>query len=439
MYHMTMCDEVVMKLTSGIKMKKRKRPSNTRGHLDCVKNGFCSCDDPLILSEEDTRYAANVFINFFSPLENIADYMRTSKLDRMERGTLEDFFDEGPEKNFFNDYSMSPMDMDFELVPVDKKLNNEFNKPKAFEDHLDIVSSHNNMLSIPGRELKVVIKEKVTDTIVGFIRLGSPTINSKPRNEFLGEPLSGKHLERFNQSASMGFIIVPVQPFGYNYLGGKLLAAICCSHAMKEIFDNKYDSNLCLFETTSLYGTSKDSSQYDGMKPFLRFKGLTDSNFAPVLPDTKFREIYNWFKQKNAIYHGMDVGEELPLIWEKASSKKLKKMTRMFSIITTSAKKHGMTELLKEFKDCTTHAKNLTEQKRFYMSDYGFANVSDYILGKTNELEKKENYDRFSFDNAVKWWQNKATKRFESLKREDRLRTKLELWSKNPDEIDIIR
>ena len=73
------------------------------------------------------------------------------------------------------------------------------------------------------------------------------------------------------------------------------------------------------------------------------------------------------------------------------------------------------------------------------MSDYGFANVSDYILGKTNELEKKENYDRFSLDNVVKWWQNKATKRFEGLKREDRLRTKLELWSKNPDEIDIIR
>ena len=135
----------------------------------------------------------------------------------------------------------------------------------------------------------------------------------------------------------------------------------------------------------------------------------------------------------------MDVGEELPLIWEKASSKKLKKMTRMFSIITTSAKKHGMTELLKEFKDCIAHAKNLTEQKRFYMSDYGFANVSDYILGKTNELEKKENYDRFSLDNVIKWWQNKAVKRFESLKREDRLRTKLELWSKNPDEIDIIR
>lgn len=428
-----------MELTTGIKMEKRKRPSNTRGHPDCVKNDFCSCDNPLILSKEDTRYAASVFINFFSPLENIADYMRTSKLDRMEKGTLEDFFDEGPEKNFFNDYSMSPMDMDFEIVAVDKALNNEFNRPKAFEDHLDIVSSHNNMLSIPGRELKVIIKEKTTNTIVGFIRLGSPTINSKPRNEFLGQPLSGKHLTRFNKSAAMGFIIVPVQPFGYNYLGGKLLAAICCSHRMKEIFDNKYGSNLCLFETTSLYGTSKDSSQYDGMKPLLRFKGLTDSKFAPVLPDGKFREIYKWFKQKNAVYHGMDVGKELSLIWEKASSKKLKKMTRMFSIITTSAKKHGMTELLKEFKDCITHAKSLTEQKRFYMSDYGYSNVPEYILGKADELEKKENYERFSLDNVIKWWQNKAMKRFESLKRDERLRTKLELWSKNPDEIDIIR
>ena len=30
--------------------------------------------------------------------------------------------------------------------------------------------------------------------------------------------------------------------------------------------------NLCMFETTSLYGNSKSASQYDGMKPYLRYK-----------------------------------------------------------------------------------------------------------------------------------------------------------------------
>ena len=37
-------------------------------------------------------------------------------------------------------------------------------------------------------------------------------------------------LSIFNRHAAMGFVIVPSQPFGYNYLGGKLLALLCCSH-----------------------------------------------------------------------------------------------------------------------------------------------------------------------------------------------------------------
>ena len=64
-----------------------------------------------------------------------------------------------------------------------------------------------------------------------------------------------------------GFVIVPTQPFGFNYLGGKLLAALCCSHEVREKLNKKYDMNLVMFETTSLYGNSKSASQYDGMKP----------------------------------------------------------------------------------------------------------------------------------------------------------------------------
>ena len=106
--------------------------------------------------------------------------------------------------------------------------------------------------------------ETNTKKIVGFIRFGSPTINCKPRNDWLGKP---PELKRFNRHSIMGFIIVPTQPFGFNYLGGKLLALLCCSHEAREQLNSKYGSDICLFETTSLYGTTKSSSQYDGLKP----------------------------------------------------------------------------------------------------------------------------------------------------------------------------
>jgi len=99
------------------------------------------------------------------------------------------------------------------------------------------------MTSIPGRCLRLAILEKKTNKWCGFIRLGSPVINCKPRNEMLGQVFTQHEggAQRFNMCAAMGFVIVPSQPFGFNYLGGKLLAAICCSHQVRYLLNSKYD------------------------------------------------------------------------------------------------------------------------------------------------------------------------------------------------------
>ena len=248
---------------------------------------------------------------------------------------------------------------------------------------------------------------------------------------FLAKPLdtmSKEVMKRFNDSTIMGFIIVPTQPFGFNYLGGKLLAAICCSHLTKDTLDKKYGGPFCMFETTSLYGSTKSSSQYDGMKPFLRHKGETVSDFAPLINDDNFHRLKDWFESKN--------GE--PLIDPQASSRKLKTQTKMISIIKASLK--GVDDdAYNKFVQTYLDAKGLTEQKRAYMSDYGFDNVKEYMNMETNELRKKDNYDRYSFDGVVDWWRKKAVNRFENLKSDGRLRTKLETWNMNADDIDIIR
>ena len=72
------------------------------------------------------------------------------------------------------------------------------------------------------------------------------------------------------------------------------------------------------------------------------------------------------------------------------------------------------------------------------MSDFGFDNVKEYLNMETDELRKKDNYGRYSFQGVCDWWRNKASKRFESLKADGRLRTELETWN-CADDIDIIR
>jgi hypothetical protein len=374
----------------------------------------------MILNREDALYASNVFVDYFASFGRIDDYLRKVKLERMSNYPTS-LPGMGPQDDMFNDHTMHPNDMEFECREVSNEI---------FVNYLEIVTSHAVEVSVPGKAIKWVVYEKNTGQIAGFIRLGSPTINSKPRNMFLGKPLdtmSKEVMKRFNDSTIMGFIIVPTQPFGFNYLGGKLLAAICCSHLTKDTLDKKYGGPFCMFETTSLYGSTKSSSQYDGMKPFLRHKGETVSDFAPLINDDNFRRLKDWFESKN--------GE--PLIDPQASSRKLKTQTKMISIIKASLK--GVDDdAYYKFVQTYTDAKGLTEQKRAYMSDYGFDNVKEYMNMETDELRKKDNYDRYSFDGVVDWWRKKAVNRFETLKVDGRLRTELETWNMS-DDIDIIR
>ena len=373
------------------------------------------------LDKEDALYAANVFVDYFSSFGRIDDYLRKVKLERMSNYPTS-LPGMGPQDDMFSDFTMHPNDMEFECREVSNEI---------FVNYLEIVTSHAVEVSVPGKSIKWVVYEKNTNKIVGFIRLGSPTINSKPRNTFLGKPLdtySKEVMKRFNDSTIMGFIIVPTQPFGFNYLGGKLLAAICCSHLTKDTLDKKYGGPFCMFETTSLYGTTKSVSQYDGCKPFLRHRGETVSDFAPLINDDNYHRLKDWFESKN--------GE--PLVDPMASSRKLKTQQKMISIVKASLK--GVDDdAYAKFVQTYLDAKGLTEQKRAYMSDYGFDNVKEYMNMETDELRKKDNYDRYSFSGVVDWWKAKASKRFENLKADGRLRTVAEIWSVNADDIDIIR
>ena len=371
----------------------------------------------MIISNDDAVWAADEFIKYFSQMGNIEDYLRFVKKEVIKStSSLASLHDE-----FFNE-DIHPQEMEFDI----KFIGNRFPQSIPQEHYVNLlraVSSHNNESNIPGRELRWMIYEKNTNKVLGFIRFGSPTINSKPRNIWLGQ---APNLSIFNRHAAMGFVIVPSQPFGYNYLGGKLLALLCCSHYARETLNEVFEKDIALFETTSLYGSTTDASQYDGLKPFMRYKGLTESKFLPLLHDEAFHRLHDRFTLLN---------NNTPLTDNKASSKKMKRQTKMISIIKNSLNDQ---EKLQHFNSVINTAFGLTQKKRFYISDYGYENVREVILGEQEQLRRGQNWDKFYLENIISWWKKKATKRYEKLKAEDRFRTKVELWT-DDDEIQIIR
>jgi hypothetical protein len=371
----------------------------------------------MIVSEDDAVWAADEFIKYFSQMGNIEDYLRFVKKEVIKNtNTLAPLQDE-----FFNE-DIHPEDMDFDIKFVGDRFQQSLPQ-EHYNNLLKAVSSHNNESNIPGRELRWMVFEKNTRKVLGFIRFGSPLINSKPRNLWLGKQ---PDLRIFNRHAAMGFVIVPSQPFGYNYLGGKLLALLCCSHHARETLNEVFEKDIALFETTSLYGSTTDASQYDGLKPFMRYKGLTESKFLPLLHDDAFHKLHNRFTYLN---------NNTPLTDNKASSKKMKRQTKMISIIRNSLQDQ---EKLVEFNQVINTAFALTQKKRFYISDYGYENVREVILGEQDKLRPGQNWDKFYQENIISWWKKKATKRYKKLKEEGRFRTKVELWT-DDDDIQIIR
>ena len=369
----------------------------------------------MILEKEDALYCAKSFHDYFSDFGSTEQYMRDEKLKSVAQIPTGLF---PPEDDLFSDFTMSPKDMDIEVCEIDGT---------NWETLLAITSSHVNKAPV-GRNIQLAVREKNSGKILGFIRLGSPVIYMKPRNELLGQVWIQQEdtAKRFNQSTIMGFVIVPSQPFGFNYLGGKLLSAICTSHEVREICNKKYGMNLCLFETTSLYGSTKTVSQYDGMKPYIRFRGLTESDIVPMMHGQRYNDLKDYVEDKVGDLLGGD---------ESTTSRKLRTFTKIIALTKASLKGTAEGEA---FNTTIENAKKLTEKKRYYTSDFGYNNTVDYMNCKTDTLIPGPNYEKHNLANIVEWWRNKAINRYETLKTENRLRTELEIWTSGKD-IQIIR
>lgn len=369
------------------------------------------------LTKEQALVCAKMFSDYFDRFQNVEDYMRFQKLNSITQ-IPNSFSFMDPKDDLFSDFTIHPNDMEFKVVEIPNE---------DWDNYITMISSHSNMTNIPGRTIRLAVKETKTNKWVGFIRLASPMMNMKPRNDMLGGAFAANKdtAKSFNKCAIMGFVIVPAQPFGYNYLGGKLLAGICTSHEVRNIVNKKYNMNLCLFETTSLYGSSKTVSQYDGMKPFIRYKGLTESDFIPMMHGKPYDDLISYVENLIGVFVSPD-----------ASSRKLTMQTRIIAMVKIALK--GESEY-DSFVKTIENAKNLMEKKRYYISDYGFSNVEDVVMGRAKELiPNKENYDKFHLDNIIKWWKNKASNRFETLQKDAKIRTELEVWT-GDKEIDIIR
>jgi len=376
----------------------------------------------LRLTTEESLELTDKLMGFYDKLDTIQDYFLERKKEKIVKIDNDKYT-----KLMFDDYSIEPKDMNFVLEEVEGKL---FNPATQIITSLPLESQI-------GRQVMLGIKETTTNKYVGFIRLASPVLSIKPRNElFQGLKVTANEVNKYMIN---GAIIVPVQPFGYNYLGGKLLALICCSHEARQILKEKYGERIdtVFMETTSLYGDIKGVSQYDGLKPFMKYGSMTESDVFLFPNDNIYMELRDRLR---ALYGNPEWNGSL--VDPVPSTPKMREFNKIISILKNHLKEQDPVKY-QAFHDFTKSHMKAKTKKRYYYCTYGYDNVPQYIASDGQiPLVKRDNWDRYQLEHMIEWWKNKAQHRYEKLKEEGRLRNELEIYTLEKIEagnVDMVR
>ena len=157
----------------------------------------------------------------------------------------------------------SPQDpMDFEkLQPELIYTKDSPELPQLWNAIRTFASTMKNNNNI-GRNLNFIVRDKPTKKYLGVICISSDFLDLTPRDNYIGWDRVRKTQKMINHTA-IGSTIVPLQPLGYNYTGGKLLALMCLSDKVQETWKKEYGDTMVGVTTTSLYGSF---SQYQNLR-----------------------------------------------------------------------------------------------------------------------------------------------------------------------------
>jgi hypothetical protein len=151
-----------------------------------------------------------------------------------------------------------------------------------------------------GRNLFYTVVDQVTKKYLGVICISSDFLDLTPRDKEIGWSREVKTQQGMINHTAIGSTIVPLQPLGFNYMGGKLLALLCLSDTVQKDWKERYGDVLVGVTTTSLYGNTKSNglSQYDGLEHWKKM-GFSSGSVAFEPSRETSKMVFNWIKENH--------------------------------------------------------------------------------------------------------------------------------------------
>jgi len=261
----------------------------------------------------------------------------------------------------------------------------------------------------PGRNVKCYVKDKTSGKILGQICLGSDITSLGVRDQYIGWTKEDKFKKGKLNNTTIATTIVSTQPFGYNFLGGKLVAALATSPEVRAYWKKKYNNVLIGVGTTSLYGIH---SQYNGI-PHFKTLGESKGKISIKPDDSVYDPWHQWLKENQSEWYSKNITQE-----------------RERNGANMGYDRNGPVSGIKQ-KIIQAIYKELGIKSDTY--DHGFKrgvyfaqmyeNGNEFLCDKIEEkdLVLKEKFAKGN-DYTINWWKDKAIKRYEKLYEEGKIK-----------------
>ena len=314
--------------------------------------------------------------------------------------SYEDYLNLQPVLEYTDDSSiMSAKGIDGSDIQIDNKRSKEL--PEKWNTARTFISTMKNNSNI-GRNLNFFVKDAKSSKYLGVICISSDFLDLTPRDSVIGWPRELKTQGGMINHTAIGSTIVPFQPLGYNYVGGKLLALLCLSDEVQNLWKKQYGDTLIGVTTTSLYGKTKLNglSQYDNLDHWQKMGFTAGSvSFEPGR-DTRYL-IREWLKAK----HSRKYFEWY--VAKKPSGQPHKRDHKNRSLGFTYTKLGVPKEIIR-----TDHARGI------YFSPL-YNNSYEFLRGEIKEDALVKSFDT-SYESLVDIWKNKHAKgRIKQLVKKD--------------------
>jgi len=361
-------------------------------------------------------------LKYLKTLSN-REYLLLRKYNELENEIKKDknYFDKV--EQIINDYVLSPKDLNLIVNNIldkgesfiENKLNLDIKFVNSKEDN-NIWTKLRQTISVlywnqnPGRNIKFFVT--LNNKIIGLLSLGSDVMSIGVRDKYIGWNKEQKLVKKRINNLMIVSSIIPIQPLGYNLVGGKLISLMLYHNKIREVFREKYNQELVGLTTTSLFGIKR--SQYNGFPKYWKPLGETIGTLKLSPLEDVYSLMREWLKE--------NYKKEYEFVQTKTGPKQ--------NVIHLFYKKSDFNKYWKE--ETGLRIKDLNQE--FKRGVY-FAKLYDNTLNFLRcEIEEKDLKSRNNLDfdinntnNSIMkyWWKKWGYKRYNKLKNNNKLTNKI--------------